>query len=157
MTLFFSVQEIVYGYSDNGRFASVTSTNSQLSIINSQFIYSYLPGSDLISGYTGISSANPQSQIQIQKSFELNRNLITAITNSVGSVPSVVSSFDYTNDTLGRRTARSDYYINRGSTEANTFGYNTFSEVTNAHMGTNTYSYAYDPIEIGRASCRERV
>ena len=32
------VQEIVYGYSDNGRFASVTSTNSQLSIINSQFI-----------------------------------------------------------------------------------------------------------------------
>ncbi|MDD2601267.1 MAG: RHS repeat-associated core domain-containing protein [Kiritimatiellae bacterium] len=58
----------------------------------------------------------------------------------------MVSSFDYTNDALGRRTARSDYYINRGSTEANTFGYNTFSEVTNAKMGTNTYSYAYDPI-----------
>ncbi|MDD2600934.1 MAG: RHS repeat-associated core domain-containing protein [Kiritimatiellae bacterium] len=58
----------------------------------------------------------------------------------------MVSSFDYTNDALGRRTARSDYYINRGSTEANTFGYNAFSEMTNAHMGTDTYSYAYDPI-----------
>ncbi|MDD2599723.1 MAG: RHS repeat-associated core domain-containing protein [Kiritimatiellae bacterium] len=58
----------------------------------------------------------------------------------------MVSSFDYTNDELGRRTARSDYYINRGSTETNTFGYNTFSEVTNANMGTNTYSYACDPI-----------
>ncbi|MDD2599523.1 MAG: hypothetical protein PHO37_09895 [Kiritimatiellae bacterium] len=58
----------------------------------------------------------------------------------------MVSSFDYTNDALGRRTARTDYYINRGSTEASTFGYNTFSEVTNAHVGTNTYAYAYDPI-----------
>ncbi|MDD2230897.1 MAG: hypothetical protein PHY48_16030, partial [Candidatus Cloacimonetes bacterium] len=134
---------VSYSYDTYGRFSSVLSVRS---VVSNLFEYSYLSGSDLLAGYTGISSANPQSQIQIQKSFELNRNLVTAIINSVGSVPSVVSSFDYTNDALGRRTARSDYYINRGSTEANTFGYNTFSEVTNAHMGTNTYSYAYDPI-----------
>ncbi|MDD2230904.1 MAG: hypothetical protein PHY48_16065 [Candidatus Cloacimonetes bacterium] len=137
------VQEITYGFDSYGRFFFV---NSGSSVVTNEFDYSYLPGSDLLAGYTASTPSTGSTILTASRSYELNRNLITAITNSVGSVPSVVSSFDYTNDTLGRRTARSDYYINRGSTETNTFGYNTFSEVTNAHMGTNTYSYAYDPI-----------
>ncbi|MDD2600449.1 MAG: hypothetical protein PHO37_14700 [Kiritimatiellae bacterium] len=137
------VQEITYGFDSYGRFFSVSSGSS---VVTNEFDYSYLPDTDILSGYTASTPSTGSTILTVSKTFELNRNLITTITNSVGSVPSVVSSFDYINDTLGRRIARSDYYINRGSTEANTFGYNTFSEVTNAHMGTNTYSYAYDPI-----------
>ncbi|MDD2600712.1 MAG: hypothetical protein PHO37_16070 [Kiritimatiellae bacterium] len=137
------VQEITYGFDSYGRFFSV---NSGSSVVTNEFDYSYLPGSDILSGYTASTPSTGSTILTASRSYELNRNLIIAITNSVGSLPSVVSSFDYINDQLGRRTARSDYYINRGSTEANTFGYNTFSEVTNANMGTNTYSYAYDPI-----------
>jgi len=32
------------------------------------------------------------------------------------------------------------------STTANSFGYNTFSEVTNVNLGADAYSYDYDPI-----------
>ncbi|MDD2601071.1 MAG: RHS repeat-associated core domain-containing protein, partial [Kiritimatiellae bacterium] len=144
------VKEIVYGYNNLGQFISVLSAcqgvAQQSLMVTNEFDYSYLPGSDILSGYTASTSSTGSTILTVSRFYELNRDLITAITNSVGLAPLVVSSFDYTNDTLGRRTARSDYYINRGSTEANTFGYNAFSEVINANMGTNTYSYAYDPI-----------
>lgn len=40
------------------------------------------------------------------RSYEPNRNLITAITNSFNGNP--ISAFDYANDEVGRRTARLD-------------------------------------------------
>ena len=62
----------------------------------------------------------------------------------MGSVPSVVSSFDYINDPLGRRTHRADYY--NGSTIINDFIYNIRGEVIGAIMGNDNHSYSNDPI-----------
>ena len=52
-----------------------------------------------------------------------------------------IGTFAYTYDSLGRRTQRID-----DSSITNLFGYNLRSELVSAEMGTNTYSYAYDPI-----------
>jgi hypothetical protein len=57
----------------------------------------------------------------------------------------LVSAFDYTNDALGRRTARLDAQPAQDPVQ-NVFGYNQRSEVNSQLMGTNTYGYAYDPI-----------
>ncbi|MCK9305357.1 MAG: hypothetical protein M0P27_08180, partial [Bacteroidales bacterium] len=57
---------------------------------------------------------------------------------------SVVSSFDYSNDSIGQRTSRTDYY--NGSTVINTFGYNDRRELTNAVMYSNEQSIVYDDI-----------
>ena len=138
------VQEIVYSYNALGQFSSITSTNSQFSILNSQFLYSRLPGTDLISGYTALTSSTPSTILTVSKTYEPNRNLVIGITNSVGSVPSVVSSFNYDNDTTGKRTARTDYYS--GATVANTFNFNARGEVTNVTMNANAYNYNFDCI-----------
>jgi hypothetical protein len=129
------VQAIIYGYSSNGRFHSVSSVHS---VVTNTFTYAFLPGTDLISGYT--SSAGFASL----REYESDRNLITAITNAWNSA--VVSSFDYTNDPLGRRTKRIDYFNSLLST--NLFGYNASSEVIEASMnsGTDIYDFDYDPI-----------
>ncbi|MFA7173053.1 MAG: hypothetical protein WC340_06515, partial [Kiritimatiellia bacterium] len=83
------------------------------------FTYTYLSGTQLISGYTAINPSTGTTNVIVSRNYELNRNLITAITNSVSSVPSVVSSFDYRNDSTGKRTSRIDYY--NGSTVTNTY------------------------------------
>ncbi|MBM4165252.1 MAG: hypothetical protein FJ222_12555 [Lentisphaerae bacterium] len=72
-----------YGYDSLGRFHSVTSSVfSVLSVAH----YSYLPNSDLISGWSnGI--------LQTVRSFESNRSLITAVENRAGS--DLISRFDY--------------------------------------------------------------
>jgi RHS repeat-associated protein len=76
------------------------------------------------------------------RSFEPNRDLITAVSNFWESA--TVSSFGYSNDALGRRTARTDF--NGSVATPNAFGYNQRSEVTNATMGANTYGYDNDAI-----------
>jgi RHS repeat-associated protein len=101
--------------------------------------YSYLPDSDLISGWSnGI--------LQTVRSFEHNRDLISAVENQSGS--SLISRFDYANDAIARRTQRID--TGRAGPPdppvTNRFGYNPRSELTNAVMGTNAYGYAYDAI-----------
>jgi YD repeat-containing protein len=73
------------------------------------------------------------------RAFEPNRNLITSVHNRHGT--NLISSFDYTNDVLARRTQRVD-----NNTVTNDFGYNVRSKVIGAVMGTNSYSYAFDPI-----------
>ncbi|MDD2231020.1 MAG: hypothetical protein PHY48_16655, partial [Candidatus Cloacimonetes bacterium] len=134
-------QIIQYGYDIYNRLNAITAI---IGVETNTFTYSYLSGTTLSTGYTGTSSPNPQSQIQTLKSFEPNRNLITTITNSVGSVPSVVSSFNYSNDSTGKRTSRIDYY--NGSTVTNTFDYNIRDEVTNAVMNATEQSIVYDDI-----------
>ena len=134
------VQKIIYGYSNLGRFSSVDSVRSD---VTNNYSYSYLSGTDLLSGYVSTSSINTH-QLSTVRAYEPNRNLISALSNAWNNT--LISSCDFTNDELGRRTVRSDYYINRGSTKVNSFAYNSFSEVTNAIMGTGTYSYDYDPI-----------
>jgi len=136
-----SPMTLVYVFDEYGRFYSVESAHSASTNL---FTYAYLTGTDLISGYISTSSTNPQSQIQVLKSYESKRNLITVVTNSVGSVPSLVSSFDYINDPLGRRTRRADYY--NGATLINDFDYNIRGEVISAIMGNDNHSYSNDPI-----------
>ncbi|MFA7149227.1 MAG: RHS repeat-associated core domain-containing protein, partial [Syntrophomonadaceae bacterium] len=108
------------------------------------FTYTYLSGTQLISGYTAINPSTGTTNVIVSRNYELNRNLITAITNAVGSVYSVVSSFDYNNDSTGKRTSRIDYY--NSSILTNTFGYNVRDEVTNAVMNLDEQSIVYDDI-----------
>ena len=121
--------DVSYGYDTYGRFAAVSSAvGSASSVAN----YAYVPGSRLVAGYTigGLTRA---------VSYEPNRNLIASVTNAWNGA--LISSFDYVNDEIGRRTARTD----NGSI-ANQFAYNVRSEVATANMGTNVFGYAYDPI-----------
>ncbi len=62
------------------------------------FAYSYLPNTSLASGMTASSGR------AWTRSYEPNRNLITAVTNAFNG--NLISAFDYTNDEIGRRTAR---------------------------------------------------
>jgi RHS repeat-associated protein len=130
---------IHYSYDIFNRLSSVISVYS---VVTNQFNYSYIPGTQLVSGYTASSSIS--TNLTVTRTYETVRNLITAITNSVGSVPSVVSAFTYSNDSTGKRTSRADYY--NGSTVTNTFGYNERDEVTNAVMNSSDYSYVFDDI-----------
>ena len=98
--------------------------------------YFYLPGSDLVQGYT------TDTGFSLMRSYEPNRNLIASITNRLGGVQ--LHRFDYTNDQIGRRTQRAD--VDLSSSISNSFAYNSRSELIDAAMGTNTFSYRYDPI-----------
>ncbi|HPO37827.1 MAG TPA: hypothetical protein PLU38_03530 [Kiritimatiellia bacterium] len=86
----------------------------------------------------------PQTRMQVSasnscgsgwgRSYEGGRNLIAAVTNFHGS--SLVASYVYTNDALGRRVARNGDAI----------AYNTRSELTGATVGPTAYGYGYDGI-----------
>ena len=120
---------VSYAYSDVGRFNTVSSSvQSAASVVN----YSYLPGSDLIAGWSN-------DVTQVSRQYEPNRDLLTQVKNSAGG--SLISQFDYINDAIGRRTKRVDTLA-----VTNSFGYNLRSELVAASMGMNTYGYSYDPI-----------
>ncbi|MCK9305725.1 MAG: hypothetical protein M0P27_10065, partial [Bacteroidales bacterium] len=101
---------------------------------------SYLPGTQLVSGY--IVSSSGTTNLSVSRSYEPYRNLISSITNSWSF--SVVSSFNYSNDSTGKRTKRIDNY--NSSTVTNTFDYNIRDEVTNAVMNSDEHSIVYDDI-----------
>ena len=122
---------VEYGYDSFGRFGSVTS--SVTSVVN----YSYVPGSDLLAGYT-------QGNLTREVTYETNRDLVDTVENKYGTT--TVSKFDYTNDTLGRRVNREDTGSAFASAQENVFGYNLRSEVTGAEMRNGNSSYTYDPI-----------
>ena len=126
-----------YSYDPLGRFSSLRSHVSGL--MADVFTYSYLPGSDLISGLTETNAG-----ITLTHSYEANRNLITQVRNMAGT--NVISQFDYVNDAVGRRTQRVDMYEAYQQAIANSFSYDLQSQLITAAMGTNAFSYAYDPI-----------
>ena len=134
-----AVQTVAYSYDAVGRLASVTSgTNT--------FLYSYLPGTDLVAGYTC-------GDFVREVSYEPFRDLISAVTNRFGS--RVISSFAYVNDAAGRRTA-----IRKGGEamgdlagSVDSYGYNGRNEVISARrvLANSTVQgfsedFAYDPI-----------
>ena len=88
---------MTYGYDTLGRFHSVSSSVLSMSSVVD---YSYLDGSSFVSGTTA-SSGHAWS-----RSYDPQRNLITAVTNSFNG--NLISAFDYANDALGRRIARLD-------------------------------------------------
>ena len=71
------------------------------------------------------------------------RNLIVGVSNYFGS--SSVSSFEYQNDAIGRRTERLDFDENLFAI-TNSFAYNHYSEVTNAIINTDNYNFTFDDI-----------
>ena len=121
---------VEYGYDDYGRFGSVT---ANVNATTNVFAYGYVQGSDMLVGWSS------NGGMSFHRTFEPNRDLVASITNAWNGV--AVSSFAYTNDEIGRRTAR----VDSGSTQ-NSFGYNIRSEVVEAIMGAHTYGYEYDPI-----------
>jgi YD repeat-containing protein len=119
---------VAYGYDDFGRFASVSSSVcSVCSVVN----YSCLPGADLVASMTNSAG------FWWQRAYEQNRDLISAVSNHVNHVnPVLISAYDYVNDAAGRRVSR----------DADSFTFNSRSEVIGAAIGTNDYGYAYDAI-----------
>jgi RHS repeat-associated protein len=123
-----------YGYDNVGRFSTVTNGADT-------FTYGYLPNSNLV------SSIQYPASISVTKSYEANRDLVTAIENKYGNT--TISRYDYSNDDLGRRTAmgKSGTAFTQADTIA--YGYNDKSEVTSAvsaNIATQNWGYAFDGI-----------
>ena len=98
---------IVYGFDSLGRFSALTSSVHPRLRATNAWTYSYLAGSDLISGWT-----EAESGVGISRSYEGNRDLLTQVKNMAGT--NLISQFDYQNDALGRRTERIDTRFGRG-------------------------------------------
>jgi RHS repeat-associated protein len=128
------VQSISYGYDPLGRFGLVTGFADGYSMTNR---YGYLPGSDLLSGWSN-------GVVTVARSFEPNRDLLVKILNMAGT--NRVSQFGYLNDAIGRRTQRLDTLAGYALLVTNEFGYNSRSELTSAAMGTNKFGYVFDSI-----------
>ena len=144
-----------YAYDQVGRFTAVSSTVMSVSSVATR--YSYIPGSDLLSGWE-ISSGGTSS-VSSTRSYEDTRNLITQVKNTFGST--LISQYDYVNDPIGRRTSvgmTGDAFSDLGASH-NKYAYNVRSELEQAkrYAGTNlsstanaidgqAYLYGYDLI-----------
>ena len=128
------VSSIRYTHNEAGRFHQVDADLRATPLPLRNFRYGYLAGADLVESLTETNSG-----INMARSYEQRRNLITQILNTSGT--NLISRFDYENDAIGRRTRRVD-----ASALTNDFGYNVRSELIEAVMGTNHFSYCYDPI-----------
>ncbi len=117
-----------YGYDGAGRLSTVTSS---LGAATNNFTLSYLTGTALLSGIAS------DGGIERRITYEPARDLISAVSNHVNPVnPVLISAYDYANDAAGRRVSRN----------ADSFTFNSRSEVIGAVIGTNDYGYAYDAI-----------
>ena len=112
---------VTYGYDTYGRFSSVT---SHWPLATSHYQYSYLPGTDLLAGYTA-------GDFTRTVSYEPYRSLITSVANKYGNT--TISRYDYENDALGRRITISRSGAAFGDMPVrDSYGYNHCSEVTSA-------------------------
>ena len=127
-------REVNYSYDTLGRFATVE-FNSDAETQRRRVEYDYLPGTDLVTGYT-------VGDLSRSMTYEPHRDLIASVTNIFGHT--LISAFDYESDAAGRRISRIDTFD--GTMTTKVFGYNLRSELTSAQMGANSYEYAYDPI-----------
>ena len=145
---------VAYSYDTLGRFASVSSGTNV-------FSYSYLPGSDLVSGMAA-NTGHAWERI-----YEADRNLIAAVHNHYGN--RTISHFDYTNDEIGRRIARVDSGEAFAETAFERYSYNDRSEVIGSQrfygadiddlsrpVTGRTFGYGYDPIAISRSLATRR-
>ncbi len=121
--------------------------------------YNYLGNSSLLSGYTANAGGSAAS-LTVSKTYESQRNLIDAVTNSVigGANAGVVSAFDYTNDEVGRRTRRDDLRVGGTTSPQSTYwsyaynnrneviGGNRFRTSDDAPIPGMQFGYGYDNI-----------
>lgn len=77
------------------------------------------------------------------RAYEDKRDLVTGITIRRGASTNVVLR-NYTYDALGRPLTRST--SRNATTQNDTFGYNSRSELTSATLGSDNYAYAFDNI-----------
>ena len=146
--------EVSYAYDSLGRFASVSSGTNV-------YAYSYLPGSDLVSGMTS-DTGHAWERI-----YEPDRDLIETVHNRYGN--RTISRFDYTNDEIGRRVARVDSGEAFAETAFERYAYNARSEVIGSQrfygadiddlsrpVTGRTFGYGYDPIAISRSLATRR-
>ena len=135
---------VSYAYDTLGRFASVSSGTNV-------FAYSYLPGSDLVSGMTA-NTGHAWERI-----YEPDRDLIATVNNRYGN--RTISRFDYTNDEIGRHVVRVDSGEAVSETTVDSYTYNVRSELISAqrYLGTDitnqvhpvidrSFGYDYDSI-----------
>jgi YD repeat-containing protein len=130
--------DVDYAYDALGRFSSITNDPNGT---NETFTYSYLTNSNLISSITY------PHDISVTKSYESNRDLITNVTNASNGI--TISSYSYTNDDIGRRTAMGKSGTAFSQTDTISYGYNDKSEVTSAvaqNQSTCNYGFTFDPI-----------
>ena len=134
----------LYAYDELGRFSAVSSKANV-------FSYSYLPGSDLVSGMTA-NTGHAWERI-----YEPDRDLIATVHNRYGA--RTISRFDYTNDELGRRVARVDSGEAFSESACELYSYNDRSEVVGSQrffgsdlsdrsrlVPNRSFGYSYDPI-----------
>ena len=125
-----TVNLYTYGYDQYNRLNQVTTAAGV-------FNYTFLANSDLIASMTRPNNASTNY------TYETARDLLTKVAN--GSI----STFQYNNDALGRRTS-----MNRSSSaitaaDVLSYTYNSYSELAGASSNNNAsyrYSYTYDPI-----------
>ena len=101
------------------------------------FSYNYLAGTPLL------ASLVCPSNLTIEHAYEAGRDLVAGITIRRGAGTNVVLR-NYTYDTLARPLTRST--SRNGTTQNDTFGYNSRSELVSATLGNDNYSYAFDAI-----------
>ena len=118
--------------------------------------YAYKENSDLLAG-CAISGGGSQSLATVSRAYDV-LNRLTNISSSVLSVPSVVNSFSYTLDSVGRRTTRQDV---DGSSLA--WKYDSYDQLTNAARSGSAngaadaaYNYGYQYDEIGNRLHEDR-
>ena len=119
-----------YSYDSYGRL-------NQINGLGGNFQYSYLANSGLLENLT-----RPNG-VSTQWNYEAHRDLITQVANGN------ISTFDYVNDALGRRTSMSRSGSAFTVPDILSYGYNNRSEVILVQSNTNSaynYHYNYDPI-----------
>ena len=92
--------------------------------------YSYLPGTDLISGMTNSAG------FHWSRAYEPQRDLIASVENVFNA--ETVSRFDYLNNAIAMRTRRVDTLGGSALPVTNAFANNMRGELTAATMGTNS-------------------
>ena len=125
-----TVNLYTYGYDQYNRLNQVTTAAGV-------FNYTFLANSDLIASMTRPNNASTNY------TYETARDLLTKVANRS------ISTFQYNNDALGRRTS-----MNRSSSaitaaDVLSYTYNSYSELAGASSNNNAsyrYSYTYDPI-----------
>lgn len=124
------VNNYSYGYDQYGRL-------NQITTLAGNFNYTRLANSELLGQLTRPNGIN------ITWSYEPNRNLVTQVQNGT------ISTYGYTNDALGRRTAMSRSDSGFASPDTLSYSYDTRSQVVGALSSVDTaydYNFTYDPI-----------
>jgi len=126
---------VVYSYDNAGRLAGVTSGGES-------WAYGFEPnGGNLVSSVT---SGNRT----VNYAYEPGRDLITGLENKVGN--NTVSSYSYTNNRLGQRTARGQTGSAFATAATESFGYNARGElISSSHSATPARNTAFDYDAIG--------